>query len=117
MEDVWTGAMPVLDVLHRIPGLLTVPYSRFRAAYFEAHPPEDRGGDSGSDVPGWLGWDGNTSYLVTLINVVISAVGGKKSKGSLLKYPSSRSQQAQPRTIAEFIQAARRNGLHVQDHG
>lgn len=117
LEDVWTGELPVRDVLHRIPGLLSTPYSRFRARYYDEHPPEAREDGPDSDIPGWLGWDGNSPYLVALVNVMLSMAAGKK-KPTLLKFPSSKtSKRAQPRTVAEFMKAVRGGALHGQDHG
>lgn len=108
------GRIPVGDVLRRIPGLLTVPYSRFRAKRFEDHPPN---GSGASSEPGWLGFGTDTSYAVTIANLLITAVGGKKAKRSLLKFPHTGGGRKQPRTIAEFVVAARGAGLNVQDHG
>ncbi|WP_159794451.1 hypothetical protein [Puerhibacterium puerhi] len=100
LEQMWAGHLEPREVLVRIHGLMTEPWSRFRAAHLRDNPPDVTGGDG---VPSWLGWTPSTQYLVTVANLLITKWGGKKAKPSLLKTPADGRRVIRPKSIQELL--------------
>lgn len=110
---MFDGSFDLDDADDLVSGLMYVPYSRFRAAFYEDNPPSYDGVETGGATPGWLGWTTEAGYLVTLTNTVIALLAGKEGKSALLKYPTSARESAQPTTIVEFVEMLKGSGISV----
>lgn len=106
-DDYWDGLLTGGELADLVQGLLTVPYSRYRAEFFEKHPPKAPEVSDGR--PGWMGWQPRDFRETAYWNYMLTANGMKKS--GLLKTPDAEKKLVIPKTTADFLKLLDRRGI------